>query len=86
MLKSTLLQQREERDDLLSHGYIVRLDVSVKAEYLGSGLIKLITGPRRSGKSVLALQLLQGQKFVYLNFDDDLLLKDFDENTIYFAF
>lgn len=82
MLKSTLLQQREERDDLLSRGYIVRLDVSVKAEYLESGLIKLITGPRRSGKSVLALQLLQGQTFAYLNFDDDLLLKDFDENTI----
>jgi len=55
MLKSTLLQQRDERDDLLSRGYIKRLDVPAKAEYLESGLIKLITGPRRSGKSVLAL-------------------------------
>jgi len=82
MLKHTLLQQREERDELVSRGYIIRLDVSAKAEYLESGLIKLITGPRRSGKSVLALQLLHGQTFAYLNFDDDLLLKEFDEDAV----
>jgi len=82
MLKSTLLQQREERDSLLGRGYIDRLDVPVKSEYLVSGLIKLITGPRRSGKSVLALQLLKGQPFAYLNFDDDLLLKDFEEDAV----
>ena len=82
MLKHTLLQQREERDELVSRGYIIRLDVSAKAEYLESGLIKLITGPRRSGKSVLALQLLHGQTFAYLNFDDDLLLKEFAEDAV----
>jgi len=82
MIKSTLLQQREERDALLGRGYIDRLDVPAKSEYLESSLIKLITGPRRSGKSVLALQLLHGQPFAYLNFDDDLLLKEFEEDAI----
>jgi uncharacterized protein len=82
MLKNTLLQQREERDDLVSRGYIKRLDVPANVEYLESGLIKLITGPRRSGKSVLALQLLHGQSFAYLNFDDDQLLKEFEEDAV----
>jgi predicted AAA+ superfamily ATPase len=43
----------------------------------------LITGPRRAGKSVFALQLLMNKNFAYLNFDDDLLLKNFDENFVW---
>ena len=77
-----LRQQREELDGLLKREYLERLDVSVKAEYLSTGLIKLITGPRRAGKSVMALQLLKGKRFAYLNFDDDLLLKNFDEDAV----
>jgi predicted AAA+ superfamily ATPase len=82
MIKSILNQQREERDNLLNQPYIERLDISVKTDYLSSGLIKLITGPRRAGKSVLALQILKNENFAYLNFDDDLLLKNFDENAV----
>jgi len=82
MLKNILNQQREERDVLLNHAYIERTDVVAKAEYLDTGLIKLITGPRRAGKSVIALQLLKNQNFAYLNFDDDLLLKHFEENAV----
>lgn len=82
MIKNIIYQQHEERDDLLKHAYIKRIDVSVKTEYLSTGLIKLITGPRRSGKSVLSLQLLKNENFAYLNFDDDLLLKHFDENAV----
>ena len=44
--------------------------------------MKLITGPRRAGKSVFSLLLLRGKRFAYLNFDDDKLLKDFDEEHI----
>ena len=82
MIKNILLQQLEERNLLLSQAYISRIDLQTKTEYLSTTLIKLITGPRRAGKSVLALQLLQNQNFAYLNFDDDLLLKHFNEDTV----
>jgi len=82
MINNIIYQQYEERNDLLKHTYIERIDVSAKEEYLSTGLIKLITGPRRSGKSVLSLQLLKDENFAYLNFDDDLLLKYFDENAV----
>ena len=63
MIKNIIYQQLEERNGLLNHAYIKRIDVSAKTEYLSTGLIKLITGPRRSGKSVLSLQLLKNENF-----------------------
>ena len=83
MLKNVILQQREERDLLLSKKYQKRRVPDVSDDYLASGLIKLITGPRRAGKSVFALQLLENKNFAYLNFDDGLLLKNFDENLLW---
>jgi len=82
MIRKILSQQLEERDNLLNQPYIERIDIGLKKEYLITGLIKLITGPRRAGKSVLALQLLKDENFAYLNFDDDLLLKHFDEDAV----
>lgn len=82
MIKNIIYQQYEERNILLNRDYIQRIDVSAKEEYLSTVLIKLITGPRRAGKSVLSLQLLKNKNFAYLNFDDDLLLKHFDENAV----
>lgn len=82
MLKSVILQQKEERDLLLTKEYQERVSRSENEQFLQSELIKLISGPRRAGKSVFALQLLQEYPFAYLNFDDDLLLKNFDENLI----
>ncbi len=82
MIRNILYQQLEERNLLLKQAYIVRIDEKVKANYLSTTLIKLITGPRRAGKSVMALQLLENQNFAYLNFDDDLLLKNFNEDAI----
>lgn len=58
MIRNILAQQREERDALLQQKYIQRMDDEAIAEYLNTSLIKLITGPRRAGKSVMALQLL----------------------------
>ena len=83
MIKNIILQQFEERNFLLNRDYIERIAVSLKAEYLSTKLIKLITGPRRAGKSVMSLQLLKNENFAYLNFDDDLLLKQFDENAVF---
>lgn len=83
MLKTVILQQKEERDMLLKRDYQKRVPVQENEDYLASGLIKLITGPRRAGKSVFALQMLSAQNFAYLNFDDDLLLNNFDENLLW---
>ena len=47
---------------------------------LQNPLIKLITGPRRVGKSVFALLMLQGKNFAYLNFDDNQLLEKWEED------
>lgn len=82
MVKNIINQQKEERDMLLGLSYIQRIGDDDLKIWLGASLIKLITGPRRSGKSVLALQLLQDQHFAYLNFDDDLLLKNFNEDEV----
>ncbi len=49
---------------------------------LSSKLIKLITGPRRVGKSTFALLMLRGKKFAYLNFDSKPLLDAWDENLV----
>jgi len=82
MIRNILYQQREERDLLIRQAYINRIDETEKAGYLNTTLIKLITGPRRAGKSVMALQLLENENFAYLNFDDDLLLRNFDEDSV----
>ncbi len=82
MINNILQQQQEERNTLQYQSYIHRIEDSAIADFLNTKLIKLITGPRRAGKSVLALQLLKEQNFAYLNFDDDLLLKHFDEDAV----
>jgi uncharacterized protein len=82
MNRSILQQQKEEREILLRKTYIPRMAEPVISDYLQTTLIKLITGPRRAGKSVMALQLLKDQNFAYLNFDDDLLIKHFDEDAV----
>lgn len=82
MIRNILAQQREERDALLQQKYIQRIDDEAIAEFLNTSLIKLITGPRRAGKSVMALQILKNKNFAYLNFDDDLLLNNFEEDMV----
>lgn len=81
-MKTTILNQRAERDELLSRPYQQRITKYNTDELLQSPLIKLITGPRRVGKSVFALLMLQGRNFAYLNFDDNLLLEKWDEDIV----
>lgn len=82
MLQETILQQKVERNKLIQIDYQPRCYHEQVEKYLKSNLMKLITGPRRAGKSVFSLLLLRGKRFAYLNFDDDKLLKDFDEEHI----
>ena len=82
-MEKIILRQKLERDLLLEKEYVPRMAESHAAAFLGSGLIKLITGPRRAGKSVFALRMLRDKNFAYLNFDDKKLVESFDENVIY---
>ena len=81
-MKNIVLKQRAERDDLASRPYYTRKHIQNVAPYLEANVIKLITGPRRAGKSVYALQILSGKNYAYLNFDDTQLLGAFDEDAV----
>ena len=81
-MRKIIQDQRNERDRLLEKEYIPRDNQQEAALFLDSSLIKLITGPRRAGKSVLTLLLLKDKNFAYLNFDDEQLLDSFDEDIV----
>ena len=81
-MKNIVLKQRAERDDLASRPYYFRKHIQDVAPYLETNVIKLITGPRRAGKSVYALQILSGKNYAYLNFDDTQLLGAFNEDAV----
>ena len=53
-MKTIILNQRKERDELLSRPYLTRRSNQDTDMLLSSRLIKLITGPRRVGKSTQA--------------------------------
>lgn len=81
-MKTIILNQRKERDELISRPYLTRrnsLDIDL---LLSSHLIKLITGPRRVGKSTQALLMLRNKNFAYLNFDNRSLLDAWDANIV----
>ncbi len=79
-MRNIVLHQREERDRLLSLPYINRQTTYPVDVLLQSPMIKLITGPRRVGKSVFALLALKNTNFAYLNFDDNQLLANWNED------
>lgn len=80
---NTIIQnQRKERDELLARHYLMRKSNTDVKTLLDNPMIKLITGPRRVGKSTYALLMLQGKSFAYLNFDDNLLLLAWDEELV----
>lgn len=81
MIKDIILQHKLEKEKLLSRDYILREKLGFARKNLETDLIKVITGPRRAGKSVFCILLLKDKKFAYLNFDDENLLKikNYDE-------
>ena len=81
-MKTILLSQRKERDDLLAQSYISRYTTLSTDELLNSHLIKLITGPRRVGKSTQALLMLRNKNFAYLNFDKQELLDNWNADLV----
>ena len=81
-MKTIILNQRNERDELMSRPYLIRKGVKNADYLLGSHLIKLITGPRRVGKSTQALLMLRDKNFAYLNFDNYQLLEAWDADLV----
>lgn len=81
-MKTIVLNQRKERDELLSRPYLKRRSNQDTDLLLNSHLIKLITGPRRVGKSTQALLMLRDKNFAYLNFDSQQLLDAWDANLV----
>ena len=81
-MKTIVLNQRKERDELLSRPYLTRRSNQDTDLLLNSHLIKLITGPRRVGKSTQALLMLRNKNFAYLNFDIQQLLDAWDANLV----
>ena len=79
---SVILNQRKERDQLLAQTYLTRKTRYNFEELLQNRMIKLISGPRRVGKSTQALLMLRGKNFAYLNFDDGNLLDKWDEDLV----
>lgn len=74
MVKNTILQHKEERDEYLKKSYIKRENIDNSIKFLESELIKVIIGARRTGKSVFSFLLLKNKEFGYVNFDDDSLI------------
>ena len=81
-MKTIILNQRKERDELLSRPYLERRSNQDMDLLLNSHLIKLITGPRRVGKSTQALLMLRNRNFAYLNFDSQQLLDAWDADLV----
>ena len=81
-MKTIILNQRKERDELMSRPYLIRKSIQDTDLLLSSHLIKLITGPRRVGKSTQALLMLRDKNFAYLNFDNYQLLETWDADLV----
>jgi len=89
MLKDIILVQKREIENRLLETYVER-KISTHLN-MGDDLIKVISGPRRAGKSFYAIHLLQHTgSYGYVNFDDERLtaVDDYDEivsavNTVY---
>lgn len=72
-LNTVVEAHRRERDLALQRTLVPRQLASSLSKALASRLVKVITGPRRAGKSTLAFQVLAGKRFAYINFEDDAL-------------
>lgn len=81
-MKTIILNQRKVRDELMSQTYLTRRNSQDVDVLLSSHLIKLITGPRRVGKSTQALLMLREKNFAYLNFDSQALLDAWDADLV----
>ncbi len=80
MLRDIVLQQQREVERRLREPYIVRDVPLTRASH---DLIRVITGPRRAGKSFFAMHLVRDLgRFGYVNFDDERLDRMADADAL----
>lgn len=74
-IKKVIIDQKEEIGEFFQREKIIAREIGAEKlkKFLHHPNILVITGPRRSGKSTLAIQILQEEKYGYLNFDDERL-------------
>ncbi|MDT8287156.1 MAG: ATP-binding protein [Elusimicrobiales bacterium] len=72
-LRQVIADQTEDIPAILSRCRVERLLEGELRGSLSDGLIKVISGVRRCGKSVLAHRVLRGLPYAYVNFDDERL-------------
>lgn len=81
-LAKVIARQKREWDQKKTRIYVPRLKLSKAREALSNGLIKVIMGPRRAGKSVFATMLLADKRSAYFNFDEMSVLTGFDTEQL----
>lgn len=73
IIRDIIVKQAQNIKVKLLYPYIPRQILGKAEELFNSNLIKIILGPRRAGKSVLAIMLLKDKDFAYLDLDDEYL-------------
>jgi predicted AAA+ superfamily ATPase len=82
LLLKIALSQRDEYRALQSKPEVVRELETTILRSLDSPQIKLIMGPRRSGKSTIARRCLAKTPHAYFNFEDDRIPPDVDSDLL----
>ena len=84
-IKKVIIDQREEIEEIFSKEKIIEREIPTKEllKFLAHPNILVISGARRSGKSITSWLLLKGKVCGYINFDDERLAgfggKDFNK-------
>jgi predicted AAA+ superfamily ATPase len=71
--------QEEKMNTILHANDIIKRELEIPSNSLKTGVAHIITGPRRSGKSVFAFQLTSGENRGYINFNDERINIDSSE-------
>jgi hypothetical protein len=75
-------RQKIEWDEKRRRTYVPRLQTDKARAALSSDLIKVIMGPRRAGKSVLAAIVLKDTRSAYFNFDEISVFSGLDTEQL----
>jgi len=82
MIRDIIQGQKEDFEKKQTEAYVLRQSVIRSFE---SGLIQVVIGPRRAGKSMYSIHAIPEQyRIGYVNFDDEHLVevKNFDSGML----
>ena len=74
IIKQILLEQKDEIARFFNKTLVDREVMPYAKKVFKTDLIKAVMGIRRCGKSTISHQLLKGQRYGYINFDDERLI------------